>query len=90
MQKRKSRKPRVRRKLVNGEWYHVYRVVVEQVRHQSIIIEARTRDEAERQSCEVAEHNPENWREEDITPRDCTSAEMTDGSWESCNALKEE
>ena len=22
MQKQKSRKPRVRRKLVNGEWYH--------------------------------------------------------------------
>lgn len=89
MQKPKSRKPRVRRKLVNGEWYHVYRVVVEQVRHQSIIIEARTRDEAERQSCEIADHNPENWREEDITPRDCTSTEMTDGSWESCDARKE-
>lgn len=87
MQKPKSRKPRVRRKLVNGEWYHVYRVVVEQVRHQSIIIEARTRDEAEQQSCEVAEHNPENWREEDIAPRDCTSTEMTDGSWEFVNAL---
>ena len=89
MKRQTKRKPRARRKLVNGEWYHVYRVVVEQVRYQSMIIEARTWDEAEQQAYDVAERNQIGWREEDMAIRDCTSTEMTDGSWEFCNALKE-
>lgn len=87
MQKQKKRRPRIRRKLVNGEWYHVYHVVVEQVRRQTIIIEAKSQDEAELQACGVAERNSCMWFNRNTTPRGCTWVEMTDGSWERCNDM---
>lgn len=89
MQKPKSRRRRVRRKLIGGKWHHVYRVVVEKVLHQSIIVEAESQGEAENQAYDIAERHNEAWREEEPSIRDCTSVEMADGSWEFCNALKE-
>ena len=86
--KRQTRgKPRVRRKLIGDKWHHVYRVVVEKVLHQSIIVEAESQGEAENQAYDIAERHHEMWREEEPSIRDCTSVEMMDGSWEFCNAL---
>jgi hypothetical protein len=87
MQRPKSRKPRVRTKLVNGKRCHVYRCIVEKVLHQSIIIEAKSQDDAESQAYDIAERHPEGWKEGEMQLRDCTSVEMSDGSWEFCNAL---
>jgi len=88
MQRRKLRKPRVRTKLVNGRRYHVYRCIVEKVLHQSIIIEAKSQDDAESQAYDIAGRHPEGWKDGEMQLRDCTSVELTDGSWEFANAVK--
>ena len=84
MQKQTGRRPRVK-----GRFAHTYRVVVEKTAHQSIVITATSRDDAESRAYDFAERHPENWVDEEVAVRDCTSVLMTDGSWEFCNALKE-
>ena len=69
--------------------YHVYRVVVEKARHQTVVVEATSQDEAEDKAYDIAEHRPEGWVDGDMELRDCTSVRMADGSWEFCSALEE-
>lgn len=82
MQKRTSRKPRVK-----GRNAHTYRVVVEKVSHQSIAIMATSQDDAESRAYDFAGRHPEDWVDEGAEVRDCTSVLMADGTWEFCNAL---
>lgn len=82
MQKRTRRRPRAK-----GRFAHTYRVVVEKTAHQSIVIMAVSQDDAESRAYDFAKRHPENWIDEEVAVRDCTSVLMTDGSWMSCNAL---
>ena len=82
MQRRKLRKPRVK-----GRFWHTYRVVVEKVAHQSVVILATSRGDAESRAYDFVGRHPENWVDEETSVRDCTSVLMADGSWEFCNAL---
>lgn len=88
MQKPKSPKPRVRARKVLGRQYYIYRVIAEKVQHQTIVVEARSQDEAEDKAYDIAERRPDGWVDGDMELRDCTSVRMADGSWEFCNALK--
>jgi hypothetical protein len=78
---------------VDGTAQHIYRVIVEKVLYQSVLVGAGSQNDAEARAHELASRVPREsplWREEAAAVRDCTSVEMTDGSWEPCNALKEE
>lgn len=87
MKKRTKTKPRIRTKFVNGKKLHNYRVIVQQIRYQEIIVDAESQDDAESQAYNLAKKHPLSWKEEDVDIREgCTSAEMTDGSWEFCNS----
>lgn len=87
MKKRIKTKPRIRTKFVNGKKLHNYRVIVEQIRYQEIIVDAESQDDAESQAYDLAKKHPLSWKEEDVDIREgCTSEEMTDGSWEFCNS----
>ena len=87
MKKRTKTKPRIRTKFVNGKTLHNYRVIVEQIRYQEIIVDAESQDDAESQAYDLAKKHPLSWKEEDVDIREgCTSAEMTDGSWEFCGS----
>ena len=91
-----KRDARIRTKLVDGKRIHNFRVVVERVFSQEIIVEAETPEDAEDMSEAKALEKPWDdirlWKEEEPTPmvRDCTSVEFDDGTWEFCNSLKGE
>lgn len=90
--KAKPRKPRPRTKTVDGERYHVYRCVVERCFRKEFVVEARSQDEAESKAYDMAWQPPwddtDLWREQEMEVRDCTSMEMTDGTWAWCNHIK--
>ena len=87
MKKRTKTKPRIRTKFVNGKKLHNYRVIVEQISYQEIIVDAESQDDAESQAYDLAKKHPLSWKEEDVDIREgCTSEEMTDGSWEFCGS----
>lgn len=97
MQRRKLRKPRVRTSVPsasaapveNGK--RVYRVIVEKVLVQSVLVGAVSQDDAESKAYEMAVKAPREsllWREEEAQVRDCTSVQLNDGSWEFANAVK--
>ena len=98
MRKLKSRKPRVRSSVPTAsaapaeDGKRLYRVVVEKVLVQSVLIGAVSQDDAESKAYEMTVKVPRGsllWREEEAQVRDCTSVQLADGSWEFCNALKE-
>jgi len=93
MPKQTRRPPRVRSKIVNGERHHVYRVIIERTLHRQFLVEAKSAYDAEQTAYDLAGKPPHDnlnlWKEEEMGIRDCTSVEMTDGSWEFCNALEE-
>ena len=66
-----------------------FRVIVENIRIQSIIVLADSQDEAEKRAYDTALLHPNHWRHEDTAVRDCTSVRLDDGSWEFANALRE-
>ena len=79
-----------RRRTGLGRRHRLYRVVVEKVQCKSIIVKAKSRDEAESEAYDIAGRTPEGWAEDgDMEIRDCTSVRTEDGSWEFCNALKD-
>ena len=91
MKRQTKRKPRVS-VAADGTKQYIYRVIVEKVLYQSVLVGAGSQDDAETRAYELASRVPREsplWREEEAAVRDCTSTEMTDGSWEFCNALKE-
>ena len=85
MQRQEPLKTKARGNRVLGERYHVYRVVVEKARHQTVVVEATSQDEAEDKAYDIAERRPEGWVDGDMELRDCTSVRMADGSWELCS-----
>ena len=85
MQKRTRRTPKAEAKKPMRQ----FRVIVEDIRIQSIIVLADSQDEAERRAYDTALLHPNHWRHEDTAVRDCTSVRLDDGSWEFANALNE-
>ena len=74
----------------DGTTQHIYRVIVEKVLYQSVLVGAGSQDDAEARAHELASRVPREsplWREEAVAVRDCTSVEMPDGSWEFCNYI---
>ena len=92
MPKRTKRPPRVRSKIINGERYHVYGVVIERTFHQRYLVEAKSAYDAEQTAYNLAGESPHDdiylWNEDEMTIRDCTSVEMTDGSWKFTNGVE--
>lgn len=91
MQRRKSRKPKADElAVVDGE--HLYRVVVERVLSKDMLLLAESQEVAEDKAYALASGNRSDlpWIEDRMQVRDCTSVKLVDGTWEFCNALREE
>ena len=75
---------------VPGDGKHIYRVIVEKVLVQSVLVGAASQDDAESKAYKLASTVPATsllWREERTRLKDCTSVQQDDGSWKFCNAM---
>lgn len=78
---------------VKGKKLHNYRVVLENSYRKEIVVAAKTAEEAEDMAynlAEAAKFVPEEWDSPDLEVRDCTSVEMTDGTWRYMNEIEAE
>lgn len=82
MKKPTKRRPRARWKRAGDRTLHVYRVLVEQTRSQTVIVEAENPGQAERLARNVS------WLAygESEPVAAVQAVEMTDGTWNPCNA----